>query len=721
MAENDENMLLALEQSQLQLEQTLGSNNNSGELMLNPLQIQQEYFENLPECDWVKYDYSNRKYLLQNIAFALFGAPSSAGDLSILNNVGETQLEGYKSRQKEHVMKIYEKLCEQSKYAHNDTDILMSVILVVCAKPKPIKFYKIEPSNHWVDLHQRDDVDIWCTPVFCVRKCIPTTIHAKPCKVFIDEDARVYHDWTSYLTNNTLPKCVIIAPENGVYQGDIVHGEDLVSVRLTVTPSPSLGLKSRVLSSVDKASTVASLGALGVLGVSALTPVGPAVIIGATVATVATGIYGLVRSSLHLHDRNVHEQTISPTDPEARGSWLNIAASSVGLAAGAATGLLSKSAAAGTNMTKTGQVLAASVEILRHANLVTGGAGVIHSLVHIILKYHKHGERPTTLELFQFTSATLFFCHAVVSNRTAQNIIEDAQAKTINEYRTNLRSNKHRKIFDKINAETRRIQGTIQGNTEVIKGIQNIANKDQYFADVLKINKDLNQHKLRISITADGQVNLNAVHKFNPSELYNMGPDGRTQLFSSIGPANLDVPNAPTRIAPSTTAVSYVDRDEENGLLVGIHPGEILRIGTLLVRVSASGAENVALLLENLSQDLYANLMTVCFNVLSQMMPQEIARLRILSPEEDLIVQIVKFVFNYMKEERPMGTYRNTDNGIVIVLREFFQEGRVRQETILQLKNNFMNWVEEKIMERTREFPNKKRVTCSVCDGVRFA
>lgn len=722
MSESDESALSALDRSQLELEQTMSqSNNNRGGINLSPVQIQQEYFENLPECDWVKYDYSNRRYLLQNIAFALFGSPSTEGDLTYLNNVDNSQLEGYTSRQKERVMKVYEKLCEQSKYAQNDRDILMSVLLIVCARPEPVKFYKIEPRDYWDDLHLRNDVIIWCTAVFCVRTCIPTTIGAKPCKVFIDEDARVYKNWTSYLTNNTLPKCVIIAPKNGEYEGVLVEGEDLFSVKLTVTPSPSLGLKARVLSSVDTASTVASLGAIGVLGAAAFTPIGPAVLVTATVATVATGVYGLVRSSLHLRDRTVHEQTISPTDPEARGSWLNIAASSVGLAAGAASGLLSKSAAAGNNMTKAGQALATSVEILRHANLVTGGAGVLHSLVHIILKYRKHGERPTTLELFQFSAATLFFCHAVVSNRTAQNIIEEAQANTINEYRANLRSNRHRKIFDKINAETRRVEGTVQGNTQVIKGIQNIANKDQYFADVLKINKELNQHKLRISMTADGNVNLNAVHKFNPSELYGMGSEGRAQLFSTIGPADLTTPNVSTRVNSTSAVTTYVDRDDENGILVGIHPGEIIRIGTLLVRVSASGAESIARLLENLSQDMYSSLMTISFNILSKLIPEEIAKLRLLSPEEDLIAQIVKFVFRYLKDQRPMGECRNTDNGIIIVLKEFFQDGRVRQETVLELKNKLMTWIESQIEQRNREFPNKKRITCPNCDGVRFA
>lgn len=53
---------------------------------------------------------------------------------------------------------------------------MMSVLLVVCAKPRPVKFYQLEPSNYWVDLHKRSDVDIWCSAVFRVRKCIPTTV-----------------------------------------------------------------------------------------------------------------------------------------------------------------------------------------------------------------------------------------------------------------------------------------------------------------------------------------------------------------------------------------------------------------------------------------------------------------------------------------------------------------------------------------------------------------
>lgn len=225
-------------------------------------------------------------------------------------------------------------------------------------------------------------------------------------------------------------------------------------------------------------------------------------------------------------------------------------------------------------------------------------------------------------------------------------------------------------------------------------------------------------------MTSDGQVNLNAQHKFDPSQLSGIGKQERAQLFSTIGASDTTIKNVPTRIAPSATAVGgYIDEEDHcNNMLVGIHPGEILRIGAFLVRVSASGAENIAQMLQNLSQDIYANLMTVSFNLLSNLMPEEIARLRLLSPDEDLIVQIVNFVFNYMKHTRPLGdSSRNSDNGIMVVLQEFFQDGVVRQNTILCLKDRLVEWMGEEIDRRRAQYPNKKQIICQTCRGVRFA
>ncbi|GBP34022.1 hypothetical protein EVAR_94033_1 [Eumeta japonica] len=641
---------------------------------LSPQEIQQLYFENLNDCDWVRYEKKDRKHLIQNIAFALFGSPSIEGELEVTDQHESVNLEGYQSRQKEQVLKVYEKLCEQCKYSENKEDIVMSVLLVVCARPKPLDWFQIEPSDHWVDLHIKRDIDIWCTAVFKIRKCIPTVANAKPCRVYVDDSGRVYRDWNSYLTDNVQPKCVLIVPEDGEYTG--ILNDENIAVSLTVVPAPSLGLTAKVLSTADVASTAASLGALGVVGAAMFTPVGPAVLVGATVATVTTGVYGLVRSSMHLHDRRTHEQTIDPRDSEARNSWINIAASSVALTAGAASTLLSRSAAAGANLTRTGRALALSVDVLRHANILTGGAGVINSLAHIINKYRDHGEKPTALEIFQFTSATLFFCNAVMSNRTAQNIIEDAQTKTINEYRATLRSNRHRKIFDKISAEPQRVKGSVLGKTEVIKGIQAIENKDEYFASVLRINKDVNQNKLRISMTADGKVNINAQHKFNPSELYGMGREGRNDLFKTLGPDCTTARNVPTRlISPYPSTVRDGQKEEcHSNIITAISPNEMIQIGSFFIRVSMEDTESISVMLEEFSETAHANFMTICLNLVSRLVPQEITKIKLLHPEKDILSSVAKFVFNYLKDKKPLGVpCPRTGNPIDIALIEFFQ------------------------------------------------
>lgn len=56
MTENDETThLAAQERSQTEPEQVMQDGNNNAEPKLSPVQIQQEYFENLPEYDWVKW------------------------------------------------------------------------------------------------------------------------------------------------------------------------------------------------------------------------------------------------------------------------------------------------------------------------------------------------------------------------------------------------------------------------------------------------------------------------------------------------------------------------------------------------------------------------------------------------------------------------------------------------------------------------------------------
>lgn len=224
-------------------------------------------------------------------------------------------------------------------------------------------------------------------------------------------------------------------------------------------------------------------------------------------------------------------------------------------------------------------------------------------------------------------------------------------------------------------------------------------------------------------MTADGRVNLNAAHQFDPSQLYGLGKEGRAQLFSTLGPAELSSPNVSTKVAPSTSAVQGIGQkeEEESSITVAIRPEEVLRIGAYLIRLSASGAEDIASYLENLSRDVYDGLMTVALNVLSKLVPEDIAKMKLLSPDEDLIQQIVKFVFNYLKHQRPMGESRETDNGIVIVLKDFFQNGVVRRESILRLRESLMRYIEEQLDAQRQQFTNTDQINCSICEGVRYA
>lgn len=55
MAEIDKAVLMSLEPSH-NLETTLENGNDGNDFpRMSPVQIQQEYYENLPDCDWIKY------------------------------------------------------------------------------------------------------------------------------------------------------------------------------------------------------------------------------------------------------------------------------------------------------------------------------------------------------------------------------------------------------------------------------------------------------------------------------------------------------------------------------------------------------------------------------------------------------------------------------------------------------------------------------------------
>jgi len=81
--------------------------------------------------------------------------------------------------------------------------------------------------------------------------------------IFIDFCGRVYKNWKDYLKNNTLSKCIICYPKNGVYS--VVN--DVVEVEYGISPAGRAGRK--FLRRLDIAGTVLGVTATGV-GIAAM-------------------------------------------------------------------------------------------------------------------------------------------------------------------------------------------------------------------------------------------------------------------------------------------------------------------------------------------------------------------------------------------------------------------------------------------------------------------
>lgn len=657
---------------------------------LSAVEIQQEYYEAVGDVDWELYKKKQRKHLLQKVAVALCGPPIKVGDLK--NDSDDLKLQGYELKDEETIMAVFNKICEQAKYSHNGENILISFLRVVCVIPsKEVPFYKITPRNYWVNLHtKKSDVNILLFHVFSVRKCISMKIDEKSCKIFIDHDARVYQNWDDYLTNNNLPKCVMVVPTSGEYRGiyeSDASAESMPIVKLTVAPSPALGINARVLSVADGVSTAANIGGIiAIIGAVAVPAVAPVALGTALGIGITTGVYGIVRSSIRLTDRKKHEQSNNLLDSEARSYWINILVSTAGISFSAAGQILSWAAASGINV----KILMNAVNILKYANIGSGFIGVANSLGEMIHKYRKYDETPSKLEIFQFTTSVLFLGIGVMSNQTAQEIVQDAQAKTINEVRDSLSSNVKRKMFDKVTAETRRVQGTIKGNSDIIKALNNIENKDDFFAKIARMNKDLNKNKLRISLAPDGNPLINNQHKINLSDIYGLGKSGRNQLFSEYGPAKVTTKNAPTRIYASNVSSNGMANSREEASQFNIRPEEIMRITNFLMSLNNLDQEFVAEIISQMTASAHDAFLLLCAELVASFLPNEIAFFASNENVHHYKVQIVLELFFYLKSLIPECDYKN-DNSFIIVLKEFVRDGRVKKETILSLKSKILH------------------------------
>ncbi|CAH1128045.1 unnamed protein product [Ceutorhynchus assimilis] len=435
----------------------------------------------LGDRDYDSFEFDQHNYLKDKIGFALKGPPQ--------------QTSGYEEKTKTHIDSLFKVIQTQSNAIAQFKDHIEISFVYNCLEPLPEE--KLKRSKKFSDYNPQTDVNP--VPIFILRKCRGSQ---NPCRVFIDDNGRVYRSWTNYLINNKYPKCEMVVPRNGRYE--VRNNTVLLERHL----SPPCHLDSKLLQVGDIVTSIAGLASGCVFVATAGLAVAPPVLIAAGVVGAGAGAWALGRSIYTLYDRRAHKETISFMNSEARGAYLNIVAGSLGFAGAGANVALTQLAARGVNLGQGATYLVNTIGVL---NLGAGGASLINSGYDVFDQWYNENQTPSALTILQLSSSVLFFGHAVYNFRGAQTIIEETQARVLKDYQDSLRSNRHRKTFNKLMKETIRTQGDgARGRAEVISAIRNIQNKDEVFAALTRNNKAMNDAGIKIS-AQDGKITLGGI------------------------------------------------------------------------------------------------------------------------------------------------------------------------------------------------------------------
>ena len=133
-----------------------------------------------------------------------------------------------------------------------------------------------------------------------------------------------------------------------------------------------------------------------------------------------TGVYATGRNIQTLVDRDQHQQSIGLNSATSRNCWLGIGGGVMGIVSVGTMAAAAKTAQTAATLPLAGQIAIKSVAV---GSCVLNGLAVSNGLANIIVKAVKE-EEITALDVFQFTSAVLFFTHSVISTHQAMYLIK---------------------------------------------------------------------------------------------------------------------------------------------------------------------------------------------------------------------------------------------------------------------------------------------------------
>ncbi|CAG9821000.1 unnamed protein product [Phaedon cochleariae] len=665
------------------LERTAGSNND-----MTSIRYQQLMSDLLGDRDYDSFEYNQHQELKDKIAYALFGPPEKE--------------EGYDRKQTSRAEKIYLSIIENSNEISEFRDLVEISFIYNCTEP--LAKEKIQRAKKYGNSYN-PNTDLMPVPIFVLRKCHNSN---NPCRIFIDDIGRVYQSWNEYKNKNKLHECKMVLPRDGRYEVDR-NDKVLLETHL----SPACGLDIKILQGADMVSTGAGLASGGVF-LAAIIPavtVAPAVLAVAGVVGAGTGLYAIGRSIHTLVDRSKHKETMSFANSEARGAYLNIVAGALGFVGAGANMAVSQLAARGFNI---GTGAGAVVNTLGVANIGASGVSLINSTIDVVDQWINENQTPSLLTIVQLSSSVLFFGNAVYNFRTCSSIVEESQARALQDYNDSLRSNRHRKTFNKLVKETIRQNNGNQasGRAEVISAIRNMPNKDEVFAALTRANRDMNRRGIRFYVNG-GEITLNGqpidINKFT------IMSKNETSAFLSKLPMKSNI---------STNEVTSMQKILSN---VDIAMPEMDAIARYAVQLLGSYTGSIQGLIVIALKDLLGYISAEFQRILIEIFPKASKYYNLLN----MLVEFFSSVAIKLSNEKKAAPMKGDGQYVKlfeIAVKACFSGGHLSELALRELMEFFSAWLTEKIFtlqlkeesESRRQNHSgrpKVRAHCHVCNG----
>lgn len=227
---------------------------------------------------------------------------SCSWKLETPDNADIADIVEYSKEATEVINTIYNQLCESDP----SKPVYYGVIYNIMFRPKmkekskkkesrPSKVTDDKKTEAEKEMKEENMLLISSVPVFTFRKSIskksnnaqnankngPPSDEDTYETQYVDTSGRVYMSWTDYKTKNTLPKCTMVLPKDGIYQPDPTYPitEDYSTVWLEIEDSPACTLTVMICNGIDIASSVAGLGSVGLSIAALFTPLAPVAVI----------------------------------------------------------------------------------------------------------------------------------------------------------------------------------------------------------------------------------------------------------------------------------------------------------------------------------------------------------------------------------------------------------------------------------------------------------